>query len=214
MDSNGSGQACKTRGPSPLKTEKTRETIIKAALDVFIEHGFADARISDISKRAGVAKGSVYNYFQTKERLFESVLHEFIATARIELQEGHRQPGESIKQYLKRVLLPVIKTLESSGRAHIARLVITEGTRFPVLAKAYLHEVHQPLLDALQSLLDTALKEGELRNDKFVQFPYLLLAPNWIGMVHNGMLDPSRPLNIGELFEAGLDLFFNDGLQN
>ena len=205
-----SGRTGKKRGPSRLKTEKTRETIIKAAMEEFIERGFADARVSDICKKAGVAKGSVYNYFQTKESLFESVLQKFIVTAPLEVQSEPRQQGESIKQYLKRVLLPVIKTLESSGRAQIARLVITESNRFPALAKAYLQDVHEPLIDTLRPLLETAFREGELRCDKLVQFPHLLLAPNWLGMVHNGMLDPSNPLDIGELFEAGLDMFFDE----
>ncbi|EHR8837124.1 TetR/AcrR family transcriptional regulator [Shigella flexneri] len=201
--------ARKKRSPSLMKTRKTRESIIKAGMEVFIEHGFADAKVSEISKKAGVAKGTVYNYFQTKESLFESVLREFIVAAPMELRSEPRKHGESVKQYLRRVLLPVIKTLESSGRAQIARLVITESVRFPVLAKAYLQEVHQPLIDSLKILLEAAFKEGELKNNKLALYPHILLSPNWLGIVHNGMLDPSNPLNIGELFEVGLDLFFD-----
>ncbi len=210
MDEKESPQTERCRGPSTNKTEQTRKKIIAAALDVFMDQGFSDARVADICKKAGVAKGSMYNYFQTKESLFESVLQEFIATARIELQSGHRQQNETIKQYLKRVLLPVMQTLESSGRAQIARLVIVESDRFPSLAEAYVREVHQPLIDALRPLLEIALQEGELRNDGIVRYPHLLLASNWIGMIHNGMLRASSPLNLGELFEIGLDTFFDD----
>ena len=195
--------------PNLTKAEKTRESLINAALEVFIEHGFADAKISDICRKAGVAKGTIYNYFQTKESLFESVLREFIVSAPMELQSEPRLQGESVKQYLRRVLLPVIKTIESSGRAQIARLVITESPRFPVLAKTYLQEVHQPLIDRLIPLLEVAFTEGELKNNILIQHPHILLSPNWFGIVHNGMLDPSNPLDIGELFEAGLELFFN-----
>lgn len=64
-----------------------------AALEEFSAQGFARASISNISKRAGVAKGTVYNYFPTKELLFEAVLKEFIATVRTELESSPPQRG-------------------------------------------------------------------------------------------------------------------------
>ena len=73
--------ARKTRSCSPEKTARTRQQIARAALEEFSAQGFARASISNISKRAGVAKGTVYNYFPTKELLFEAVLKEFIATS-------------------------------------------------------------------------------------------------------------------------------------
>ncbi|WP_249533285.1 TetR/AcrR family transcriptional regulator, partial [Escherichia coli] len=66
--------ARKTRSCSPEKTARTRQQIARAALEEFSAQGFARASISNISKRAGVAKGTVYNYFPTKELLFEAVL--------------------------------------------------------------------------------------------------------------------------------------------
>lgn len=65
-----------------------------AALEEFSAQGFARASISNISKRAGVAKGTVYNYFPTKELLFEAVLKEFIATVRTELESSPAATGK------------------------------------------------------------------------------------------------------------------------
>ena len=52
--------------------------ITAAALDVFADHGFAAAKLDDIARRAGVAKGSIYLYFSTKEALFRAVVRSAI----------------------------------------------------------------------------------------------------------------------------------------
>lgn len=76
------------------KNCQTRQQIARAALEEFSAQGFARASISNISKRAGVAKGTVYNYFPTKELLFEAVLKEFIATVRTELESSPAATGK------------------------------------------------------------------------------------------------------------------------
>ncbi|MCU9667668.1 TetR/AcrR family transcriptional regulator, partial [Escherichia coli] len=63
----------------------------RAALEDYTAQGLARASISNISKRAGVAKGTVYNYFPTMELLFEAVLKELIATGRTELESSPRR---------------------------------------------------------------------------------------------------------------------------
>lgn len=180
-----------------------------AALEEFSAQGFARASISNISKRAGVAKGTVYNYFPTKELLFEAVLKEFIATVRTEL-ESSRRNGETVKAYLLRVMLPAIRKIDdaSTGRARIAHLVMTEGSRFPVIAQAYLREIHQPLQQAMTQLIQEAASAGELKAEQLLCFPCLLLAPNWFGMVYNEVLNPAAPVSTGDLFEAGIGAFF------
>ena len=114
--------ARKTRSCSPEKTAGTRQQIARAALEEFSAQGFARASISNISKRAGVAKGTVYNYFPTKELLFEAVLKEFIATVRTELESSPPQRGNRKKAYLLRVMLPAVRKIDdaSTGRARIA----------------------------------------------------------------------------------------------
>ncbi|MGK2888788.1 MAG: TetR/AcrR family transcriptional regulator [Candidatus Malihini olakiniferum] len=67
-------QTKRYRGPSKNRTEQTRKKIISATLDMFMNQGFSDARVADICKKADVTKGFMYNYFQTKESLFEGVL--------------------------------------------------------------------------------------------------------------------------------------------
>src|SRR6186997_3126741 len=52
--------------------------IIAAALDVFVERGFAATKLEEVARRAGVTKGTVYLYFESKEALFKAVVRETI----------------------------------------------------------------------------------------------------------------------------------------
>jgi len=48
-----------------------------------------------------------------------------------------------------------------------------------------------------------------LRNDKLIEYPQLLIAPIWFGIIQNGLLDRSQPLDIGDLFDAHLQMIFD-----
>ncbi|MEZ6106187.1 MAG: helix-turn-helix domain-containing protein [Pirellulaceae bacterium] len=65
--------------PAPKRRKEQRPLeILRAAIDLFGEQGFAHTTISAIAKRAGAAKGTVYLYFETKEALFEEAVRQFI----------------------------------------------------------------------------------------------------------------------------------------
>lgn len=198
----------RVRGPSVEKTAQTRRAIVSAALAEFLERGFARATMDAVARRAGVAKGTPYRYFPTKEALFEGVVRQEIAGAFVDVNGAKRAPGEKVGAFLRRTMSPAMQVVERQGRAALARLVLTEGVRFPVLVEIYRREMFDPLLNQLRNLVRSAREEGELTSDTLVNNPELLIAPVWYGIVHNGLLDRSQPLDIGALFEANLDLLF------
>jgi len=59
--------------PKIVDREERRQALAAAAMEVFAEKGFAGARIVDVAERAGVGKGTVYEYFRSKEELFFAV---------------------------------------------------------------------------------------------------------------------------------------------
>ena len=63
----------KAAGPRSRKGAQTRARLVEAAKEIFEEQGFLDARISDISDRAGLSHGSFYHYFDSKEQVFREV---------------------------------------------------------------------------------------------------------------------------------------------
>src|SRR6516225_10777621 len=66
--------AASRQGARLAKAAARREAILEAALDEFSARGFAAARLEDVAKRAGVAKGTIYLYFADKEALFQELV--------------------------------------------------------------------------------------------------------------------------------------------
>src|SRR5262249_41456153 len=56
------------------KSAARRNSILDAALDEFSARGFAAARLDDVAKRAGIAKGTIYLFFADKESLFQELI--------------------------------------------------------------------------------------------------------------------------------------------
>lgn len=76
-----------------------REAIIRAAVKVFAERGYFNSKVSDIAGVAGIADGTVYLYFKSKDEIlhsiFDQAMDEFISEGRREL-EGLRRPSERL----------------------------------------------------------------------------------------------------------------------
>src|SRR5216117_4359774 len=71
--------ARRPRSPRWRRRKDARpEEIVAAALDVFVERGFAATKLADVGRRAGVTKGTIYLYFENKEALFKAVVRETI----------------------------------------------------------------------------------------------------------------------------------------
>ena len=198
----------RTRGLSVTKTAQTRRVIISAALAEFLEKGFAEATMDGVARRAGIAKGTTYRYFPTKELLFTGIVQQEIAGAHIEVDAAKREPGETVESFLRRTMLVALRDIEIKGRSAIARLVIVEGVRFPSLVAIYRSELIDPLLKQIKLLAVAAWRSGEISSDRLARHPHLLVAPIWAGILNNELLDAAHPMDIGELFEAQLDLIF------
>ncbi|MGO4567024.1 TetR/AcrR family transcriptional regulator [Rhizobium sp. 2YAF20] len=199
----------RTRGPSLEKTAETRSKIINAALTVFIEKGYANTSVADIAGSAGIAKGTPYRYFPTKEQLFEGILEDVVVAAVADIYNRSPSDDETVEVFLRRLVLPFMRDFETSGRAAIARLVISDGAGFPTLVNTYRTKVYEPIIDLIKRCAATAIERGELKNRALADCPYLLVAPLWIGIVHNAVLNPGNRLDMGAMFETQLDLIFN-----
>jgi AcrR family transcriptional regulator len=78
-----------------------RQAILEAALTVFAEHGYEAARLDDVARRAGVAKGTLYLYFNDKEALFESLIRSAIDPVLERLKTVSAVPDLPLSQVLE-----------------------------------------------------------------------------------------------------------------
>src|SRR5438105_10054730 len=99
------------------KDERPAE-IIAAALAVFTEKGFAAARLDEIAARAGVSKGALYLYFETKEEIFRAVVEQAIAPNILAIRAmiaGHPGPFPDLVRLFAERLAQVVDTLPIGG---------------------------------------------------------------------------------------------------
>jgi AcrR family transcriptional regulator len=191
------------RPPPPAR----REAILAAALGEFSAQGFSAARLDDVAKRAGVAKGTIYLYFRDKEELFEELIRSVLApvVGALELALRDERP---VREIAEAALEVFVRDVYGTHRKDVIRLVLSEGVRFPKLAEFYYREVLARLFGAMQSLLKRAAARGELRSDAVVAFPQLIGAPAIVSIIWNGLFDRYEPLDVRGFLRAQLDLIF------
>jgi AcrR family transcriptional regulator len=184
-----------------------REAILAAALDEFSARGFAAARLDDVARRAGVAKGTIYLYFRDKEALFQDLVRSVISPliARFETTVEIDLPARVIAE---RVVDLFVREVYGTRRKDVIRLIITEGPRFPKLAEFYYREVISRVIAAVRALLRRAVERNEIAADALARFPQLLVAPGLMAIIWSSLFDRFEPLDVEALMRAHLDLLF------
>src|SRR4051794_41059771 len=111
-----------------------RDSILAAALEEFSARGFAAARLDDVARRAGVAKGTIYLYFRDKETLFQELVRAELSPIVAALEAT---PAEDLPLRLvaERLVTIFARDIFNTHRKDVIRLVLTEGPRFPHIAE-------------------------------------------------------------------------------
>jgi AcrR family transcriptional regulator len=193
------------RRPDPAR----REAILAAALDEFSAQGFTAARLDDVARRAGVAKGTIYLYFRDKDALFEELIRSVLgpAVGALELTLNDQRPSREIAEAAIEIFL---REIYGTRRKDVVRLVVSEAGRFPKLAEFYHREVLSRLFGAMQALLQRAAERGELRNTSVVRFPQLIGAPAFVSVIWSGLFERFEPLDVRGFLKTQLDLIFTE----
>ena len=195
-------------GPDGAKTERHRE-IIAAALQEFYEQGFAAARLDAIAERAGVAKGTVYLYFDSKEALFEGAVRSVIVPVIERIETLAHQPSGLASDLLTQMLVTFYTQVIATDRRRLLRLLISEGPRFPNILAFYHAEVVSKGMAAIRSLVSYGVQRGEFRTTAAVDFPQVVLGPALAGALWTILFDDIDPIDLNGLCEAHLDIMLN-----
>jgi len=207
----GAAPAVGSEPPSSraARAAERREAIIAAAMDEFIAAGYAAARLDDIAKRAGVAKGTIYLHFKDKEALFE----ELIRTAIVPLVQRLGPPPNlagSVRDLIEMFARTFIQEVAMTRRADIVRLIVAEGPRFPAIAEFYYREVVSKGLAGLRALIELGIARGEIRQPELARFPQIVVAPAIVAVIWKSLFDSHSPLDALEMFRVHLDLIFGE----
>jgi AcrR family transcriptional regulator len=144
--------------------ERSKRSILEAALVEFSEQGHAGARIDAIAARAGVSKPLIYSYFGDKDALYAAALREAYVQIRAgerELDLGHRDPEAAIRALVSFTLAPF------RSKPWFISMLNTENLRGGTTIRAIedVGEIQSPLVVQLREILERGARQGVFRDD-------------------------------------------------
>lgn len=181
--------------------------ILAAALEVFAERGFQAARLEEVAKRAGVSKGALYLYFETKADLFRAVVTDAISPnlERVKMMATAAVPFEqAVRMGVGMLARTVVTDRRITG---VVKLVIAESRNHPELATIWHETVVQPGITLMSGLIAAAQARGEVRPGDPRLFAFGIMGPMILSMVWRETFEPigAQPVDVAKLADQHLD---------
>lgn len=187
------------------RKEDRPQEITAAAFEVFAEKGYARARVQEVAARAGVSKGLLYLYFDTKQALFKAVIRSVVMRRIDALLAAVENTELSSEAFMRGPLIEFMKTLPGSPVAVVIRLLIAEGQRHPDLVDYYWDNVVAKGLAALTRIIERGVERGEFRDTDVTRLPQLVLAPAMVSVIWR-ILFTRHQLDTDRLIETQIDM--------
>jgi len=184
-----------------------------AALGLFVDKGFAATRLEDVAARAGVSKGTLYLYFDSKEALFKAVIAEGIVPVMLENEEiAARHTGSSF-DLMEKLLANWWGKIGQTDFAGIPKLMVAEARNFPEIAQYYYENVIRRGRALVGAALERGMTSGEFRRMDVETTIDVVIAPILMLLIwrfslaccQSGEADPGQYLQIHlDLLRHGL----------
>ena len=187
--------------------------ILAAALEIFGDRGYEATRLSDVARKAGCTKGTIFLYYENKAELFKAALREAmmpLVTENERLVETHRGSTRDLLAGLLRLRWDHMMRNRFSG---LIKLMLAETRNYPELAKFYNDE----FIDRNQTLIRSVLQQGVDRGEfKPMDLPHVarfVVAPMVFAVLWRHAFEHAvdAPFSLEEYFDNSLQLIL-DGL--
>lgn len=191
------------------KAERPAE-ILDAAFEEFVKHGYAATRLEDVAQLAGVTKGTIYFYFDTKERVFDEMIRQMSRPVFDELNKFVvALEGPYVERLHSLIAFLYRRMAEDRVSRETLRFLIAEGRRFPDLVDRHHQEFFQPFIERLRDLLEAGIAAGEFRATPAIKFTEIILSPAMLLNIWVMLFDTRRPIDVNDFMEAHIDLLMN-----
>ena len=166
-----------------------REAILDVARAVFSAEGYAAASMSNIASRLGGSKGTLYNYFKSKEELFAAHVQDE-CDCRVGEAFAHPMVGGDPVEILAGLAERVLTALLTDEATAFYSLIVSEAQRNPSVGRAFYESGPRKGLRRVAEYLEQARARGEIVTDDCAA-----AAEEFLGLVHGG-LHFKRILNV------------------
>lgn len=151
--------------------------IVAAAYSVFAEKGFAAARLDDIAARAGVSKGALYLYFETKQDLFEAVVRDAVAPNFDAIEQMAKAFPGPFADLATMIFTRLAGVADTTPIGKVIKLVVGESGNFPEVARIWHDTLIQRGLGLMTRLIAEAQARGEVRSGDPRAYAFGLFSP-------------------------------------
>lgn len=163
--------------PRKRRKEARPSELTAAALALFVEKGFAATRLEDIAQHAGVSKGTLYLYFDSKEALFKAVIQEGVVPVVLEGEAIAAQHQGTAFALLELLLDNWWQGIGGTDYAGIPKLMVAEARNFPEVAQFYYENVIRRGRALFGAALTRGMDSGEFRRMDVESTIDVLIAP-------------------------------------
>jgi AcrR family transcriptional regulator len=204
--------AAEAQAPAPRwqrRKDARPSEILAAAMETFVEHGYAATKLEDVAKRAGVTKGTLYIYFESKEALFKAVVRESIvpilATAELLAQDQGADPALLLRQLVEHWW----EAMGPSGLGGLPKLVMSEATNFPELAQFWYDEVVRRGREIFAQVLRRGMELGQFRKVDVDLAVRMILAPVLMAAIwkHSFLACEKEAFSVEAYLGTSVDIF-------
>ncbi|MBI4989414.1 MAG: TetR/AcrR family transcriptional regulator [Rhodocyclales bacterium] len=171
------------------RKEARPSELTAAALDLFVEKGFAATRLDEVAARAGVSKGTLYLYFDSKEELFKAVIREGLLPLLAEGEElVARMPG-SAGELFKAIVMRWWEIVGEGPIGGIPKLIFSEARNFPEIARFYADEVIERGKRLFVVVFQRGIDSGEFRPFDPHALVHIVISPLIMRVIWKHSLD-------------------------
>ena len=164
--------------PARQRRKETRpQELLDAALELFVEKGFAATRSEEVAQRAGVSKGTLYLYYPSKHELFKAVVRQNLSNLIAEGLELSKHFVGTASQLLVELINVWWERIGNTPAAGIHKIVLSEVRNFPDLAQFYTDEVIVPADQLFSGAVQRGIDSGEFRDLPVHEVAHALMAP-------------------------------------
>jgi AcrR family transcriptional regulator len=202
------------RPPSPRwhrRADARPRELLEAALALFVERGYAATRLDEVAQRAGVAKATLYLYYENKLELFKAVVRHSLVSSIDEFAKAHPAENASARKLLVDLLTAFVQRVADSPLSGIPKLVMSEAGNFPELARFYHDEVIQRARAMIIDILARGAASGEFRRVDAKCAWRVIISPLLLSIIwkHSFQVFEPEPLDLRRHLASQLDLLFN-----
>jgi AcrR family transcriptional regulator len=190
------------------RSDARPDEILDAALTVFGAKGFDAARMDDIAAQAGVSKGALYLYFESKEALLKGLIEREVAPVAARVSALAESGAGDPESTLRLIVRTAMQLTQMPDFAATPRVVLAIAARFPEIGRHYRERVVDIGLGAIETLIRKGAAMGAFRAIDATAAARMVMGPVLLKALHVHILGGAPDEDAAARADALVDILF------